>query len=477
MIGRTLAHYEILEKIGEGGMGEVYRARDTKLDRDVALKILPAAMASDPARLRRFEREAKTVAGLNHPHIVTLYSIEAADGVRFLTMELIQGRSVADLLPPDGFPLPRVLDLGIAVADALAAAHARSVAHRDIKPANVMVTADGRVKVLDFGLAKPIESAPGDDTATRAQPLTVDGAVIGTVPYMSPEQLRGREVDHRSDIFSLGVLLYELCTGHRPFRGDTQADVMSSILTASPPELARVKPDHPCRLGSVVERCLQKDPSGRYAAATEVRDELAALRAELESGRTVATGASTPSPDRTPRVASSRRRPALIGVAVLALALLGLWAGLRSRDRAASDSVPKTIAVLPFENLSPQDSSDFFSTGIYEDVITALGSLHDLKVISRTSVAVAMEEADTPREIGHRLDARYVVEGSVRRFENQVRVTAQLVDAATEQSLWSSTYDRELRDVLAVQASIAQDIAATLRTTLQPAEAAKLRDV
>ena len=246
MIGKSLSHYEILDLLGKGGMGEVYRARDTTLKREVALKILPAEMAADPDRLERFQREAETVAGLSHPHIVTVYSVEEAEGVRFLTMELVEGQGLDQLVPAEGLDLAKVFEIGIAVADALGAAHAKGIIHRDLKPANVMVTTDGRVKVLDFGLAKyALGGSALGDSATQALPLTGEGSVLGTVPYMSPEQLRGLELDQRSDIFSLGVVLYELATGNRPFGGATNADITSSILKEAPPLANELKPDLP----------------------------------------------------------------------------------------------------------------------------------------------------------------------------------------------------------------------------------------
>ncbi len=330
MIGKTLAHYEIVQKIGAGGMGEVYRATDTKLHRDVAIKILPAELASDPARLKRFEREAKTVAGLNHPHIVTLFSVEEQEGVHFLTMELVEGQGLDEALASDGLPLSRVLDVGIGVADALCAAHKKGVVHRDIKPANVMITADDRVKVLDFGLAKPIETKSFDDLATQAQPLTVEGAIVGTVPYMSPEQLRGQEVDHRTDLFSLGVLLYELTTGRRPFGGATNADVMSSILTERPAGVSQLKPDLPRQLGSIIGRCLEKAPEDRYASAADVRDELRTLRAEVESGRAVRGDELS-----IIRRGGARRKIFAITAAVL---ILGTLAFLQFRERSSPEA-------------------------------------------------------------------------------------------------------------------------------------------
>ncbi|HET6462395.1 MAG TPA: serine/threonine-protein kinase, partial [Candidatus Krumholzibacteria bacterium] len=253
MIGKTLGHYRIDVLIGRGGMGEVYRARDTRLDRDVALKILPAGMASDPARLERFEREAKTVAGLNHPNIVTLHSVEEHDGIRFITMELVEGQALDGVITSDGLPLARVFEVGVAVAGALAAAHEKGVVHRDLKPANVMIAKDGHVKVLDFGLAKLTETPSSREQAvTQVSPLTTDGAIMGTVPYMSPEQLRGENVDHRSDIFSLGIMLYEMTAGTRPFTGKSNSDVTSAILRDAPAPITQVKAGIPVHLGRII---------------------------------------------------------------------------------------------------------------------------------------------------------------------------------------------------------------------------------
>ena len=275
MLDRTLGPYQIIELLGRGGMGEVYRAHDRRLGRDVALKVLPADVADRPARLERFEREARTVAGLNHPNVVTLFSVEEHDGIRFLTMELVEGRTLDALTPADGLPVDRVIEIGAAVADALVAAHAQGLVHRDLKPANVMVTDDGRVKVLDFGLAKLADpdSGTGDD-ATRVMELTREGAIVGTVPYMSPEQLRGLPVDARSDVFSLGVVLYEITTGRRPFRGASDVDVMSAILKDATPSISDSRADVPGHLESIVARCLAQEPGDRYPSARAVRDAL-----------------------------------------------------------------------------------------------------------------------------------------------------------------------------------------------------------
>lgn len=290
MIGKHLGHYEILEKIGEGGMGEVYRAHDTKLDRDVAIKTLSGAVARSDERLARFQREAKAIAALNHPNIVTIYSVEEIDEVLFLSMELIEGETLSRLIGKDGLPLDKFFELAIALADALAAAHSQGVTHRDIKPSNIIVGKDGRLKVLDFGLAK-LRGLTADSsqimelpTVAAEEPVTAKGEVLGTAMYMSPEQAEGKALDHRSDIFSLGVVLYEMATGARPFHGDTPASLISSILRDDPPSISEMNRRLPRHLGRIVKRCLAKDVQRRFQTALDVRNELAGLKGEWESG-------------------------------------------------------------------------------------------------------------------------------------------------------------------------------------------------
>jgi len=470
MVGKALGHYQIVALLGEGGMGEVYRARDARLGRDVALKVLPAGMASDPARLERFRREAQTVASLNHPHIVTIYSVEEAAGVSFLTMELVEGRRLDELLTADGLPLASLLDIGAAVADALGAAHAKGIVHRDLKPANLMVNRDGRVKVLDFGLARSAATPVSDQTVTQVAPITTVGTVVGTVPYMSPEQLRGRPVDHRSDIFSLGILLYELAAGHRPFGGASDPDVISSILRDTPRDLSALRPDLPPRLGRIIARCLEKEPDRRYSAAEEIREELHALRAEVAAGTSGAPAVFATVPAR----AAARRWGRWIGgVAALAVvaAALFLWLG---RDRAALPPATagvaaggaRTIAVLPFVNMSPDPDQEYFSDGISEELLNLLARVRELRVAARTSSFSFRGQNLEVREIAKRLDVAYVLEGSVRRSGNQVRVTAQLIQAADGFHVWSAAYDRELDDIFAIQDEIAADVVKQLRITL-----------
>ncbi len=290
MIGQTLAHYKITAKLGEGGMGEVYRAEDTQLGREVAIKVLPAAFSQDPERLARFEREAKAIAALNHPNIITIHGVEEAAGRRFLIMEKVDGKSLDRRLPRHGFALEDLLDIAIPMADALAATHDQGIIHRDLKPANVMVTSKGRVKLLDFGLAKlteaPAEREPpgGEDDDTQTALLTREGTVVGTAPYMSPEQLRGHEIDTRSDVFSLGTMLYEMATGRRPFQGASSMDLAFSILEDQPPSIVEVREDLPRQLGRIVESCLEKQPDSRFQTARDVHNQLKVLQRETRGG-------------------------------------------------------------------------------------------------------------------------------------------------------------------------------------------------
>ncbi len=345
MIGQTLSHYRILETLGIGGMGEVYRAEDTKLGRRVALKILPKAMAEDPERLERFQREAKVIASINHPNIVTLYSVEEADGLQFLTMELVEGEDLEISLPEEGLPLAKIFDIAIPLADALVAAHEKGIVHRDLKPANVMVTKDGRVKVLDFGLAKlglesPIPLGEEDETALAptSSTLTGDGTIMGTAPYMAPEQLEGLPVDHRADIFSFGVLMYELASGRRPFQGTSSIATATSILRDTPQPISEIKQSLPRHFGRIIETCLEKNPEQRYQSAKDLRNSLQSLRRETESGLSSGIHSELATPAelaaRSEPVAQEPYRRSMKGLfigAAVVIALIGLFFVLRSR--------------------------------------------------------------------------------------------------------------------------------------------------
>ena len=434
MIGKTVSHYKITGKLGSGGMGEVYEAEDTELRRKVALKVLPEELASDPERLERFKREARAVAALNHPNIVTLHSVEEADGHHFLTMELVEGESLDAAIPDGGFDLDRIFELAVPVADALAAAHDKGVVHRDLKPANVMVGSDGRVKIVDFGLAKLWEAELGtEETALETEGLTKEGVAMGTAPYMSPEQLQGVEVDHRSDLFSLGILLFEMTTGRRPFKGKSSIELASSILKDSPDSVTDVREGVPRHLGRIIKRCLEKDPELRYQSAKDVRNELTGLEEEVRSGEVpLSTGAMPVTQVPAESAAHSvQEKPSgrpgwLIPAAIVAVAVIALlfWV-MRGKDAAAPESQPvateavvaepefKKIVVFPFDNLGAAED-EYFAAGMTEEISTRLAASSDLGVISRNSAIQYDRTGKTLKEIGQDLGVGYVLEGTVR---------------------------------------------------------------
>jgi len=415
--GQKLGPYEIMSPLGSGGMGEVHRARDPRLGREVAIKVLPEGVASTPERLARFEREARAVAGLNHPNIVVLHSIEDADGIRFITMEMVDGDNLASLVAPGGLPLPKLLELTIPLAEALGAAHERGVVHRDLKPANVMVTREGRIKVLDFGLAKLTSAADsdstGDSSLTRTAPVTADGAILGTLPYMAPEQIRGEAVDARTDLFSFGVLLFELATGVRPFRGSNVADLTSSILRDPAPRLGSSRADLPGEFGRLIERCLDKDVKTRLRSAREAADALRGLQR---------------APER------------------------------RAAPRADSNLI-RSLVVLPLENVARDGTQEYFVDGMTEALISDLSRLKGLRVISRTSAMRYKGLHKALAEIARELDVDAVLEGSALLLGERVRISVSLVAARRDETLWSERYDRQLADVLDLQNEVAQKVA------------------
>jgi serine/threonine protein kinase len=406
-------------------MGEVYRAEDTKLKRQVALKVLPADFAGDQERLERFQREAETLAALDHPNIVTIHSVEEADGLHYLTMQLVEGETLTERIPAAGMPLESIIRIAISLADALAAAHQRGVVHRDLKPGNVIVTSDDGVKILDFGLAKlerPIEGV--DPRRATTQLMTGEGAVVGTLPYMAPEQVRGEEADARSDIFALGIMLYEMTTGRRPFRGKTGADLITSLLRETPPQVGELRPGLPNDLGRIVRRCLEKEPARRFQTALDVRNELEYLQREASDPAQIA--------DHRPKKIES-------------------------------------LAVLPLVDLSGS-AEEYFTDGFTEALITHLARLEAVKVISRTSVMQYKGSEQPLPQIARELGVQAVVEGSVLRAGNRVRVTAQLIEAQSDHNLWAESFDRSLRDVLDLQAEIARAIAREIQGVLTPQE-------
>ncbi|MFQ5670011.1 MAG: protein kinase [Acidobacteriota bacterium] len=418
MIGKTVSHYRILEPLGEGGMGAVYVAEDTHLNRKVALKALREEMASSPGRIERFRREAQAVAALNHPNIVTIYSIEEAPQGHFITMELVEGKGLDQIITGDGLSAEKMLEIVQPLVRALVAAHGRGITHRDLKPANVMVTEDRVVKILDFGLAKLHSTGDsGEHTELPTQTLTQVGAVVGTIPYMSPEQVQGKPVDHRTDIFSLGVILYEMATGRRPFSGETTADVASAILRDAPQPIRETRPDLPDHFGRIILRCLEKEPELRYQSAADIQTALSKIGESVQDKK----GHGHPS-----------------------------------------------VAVLPFLDMSPEKDQDYFCEGLAEELINALVGVEGLQVASRTSAFRFKGAQSDIREIGRRLGVSTVLEGSVRKAGSQVRIGVQLVNIEDGYHLWSNRYDRELKDVFAIQDEIAQKIVEALQVTLTP---------
>ena len=407
--GAKLGPYKILSALGVGGMGEVYRATDTKLGRDVALKVLPAEMVCNSERLARFQREARAVASLNHPPIVTLYSVEESDGVPFLTMEYVPGESLDRRIPPGGLQVSQMIEIARALAEALVAAHEKGIIHRDLKPANIMLTPESRVKILDFGLAKETGSTKPDD-ATVDQ--TQVGSIVGTPAYMSPEQVLGRAVDVRTDIFSLGLVLHEMATGRRAFQATTSAELVSAVLRDTPPVVTDVRPELPAELGRLIRRCIEKDPQHRWQTARDVANELR----DLEQVRRQIVA---PAPDRS----------------------------------------GPSVAVMPFQNLSPDPEGEYFSDGLAEEILNALSQVEGLTVAARASSFYFKGKTTEMAEIASRLRVANVLQGSVRRSGNRVRVTVQLVDLRNGFQLWSERYDRQMEDIFAIQDEIARGIA------------------
>ena len=468
MIGRTLAHYRITAKIGAGGMGDVYRATDTKLGRDVALKILPEAVASDRDRLDRFRREAMALAAVDHPGIVTVYSVEEAEGVHFLTMQLVEGEPLDRLIPDHGMAPDRLLAIACQLADALSVAHERGIVHRDLKPGNIMVTGDGRVKILDFGLAK-MSAAPSGEGFKRDMPtlaMTRAGTILGTMPYMSPEQASGRAVDPRSDIFSLGVVLYEMATGRLPFSDREPAQLLAAILTRDPKPPRELNGDVSSGLEAIILKSLEKDPERRHPSAGALGGDLRRLSEPEASPETIRPG-------------STRRWLLLAGGVLLVTALLVVVGngvgGLRGRLSGAGGG-PKirSLAVLPLENLSADPEQDYFAAGMTEELTTDLARIGALKVISRTSMRRYKGSRKSVPQIARELGVDAIVEGSVLREGDRVRINAQLIDAKSDRGLWADSYERELRSVLSLQGEIAGAVARSVRVALTPAESSRL---
>ncbi|HVT05708.1 MAG TPA: protein kinase [Thermoanaerobaculia bacterium] len=435
IIGTTISHYRVKSKLGSGGMGVVYEAEDTMLGRNVALKFLPAEMAQDAMLLERFQREARAASALNHPAICTVYAIDQHDGQHFIAMELLEGETLAERIRRGAFDIALLLDVGIQLADALESAHAKGIVHRDVKPANIFINTRGQTKILDFGLAKIDRGLAANHqsegpTAMRDE-LTKAGTAIGTVSYMSPEQARAQLTDARTDIFSLGVVLYQMATGALPFQGDTSAVIFDNILNNDPPPAHQINPALPAELTRILGKALEKDRTLRYQSATDLKTDLLRLKRDIDSGGRKVSDSS------------------------------------ESRKVAARQ---KSIAVLYFENLSGVKEDEYLRDGITEDIVTELSKIKGLQIFSRATVLAYRDKTVTPAAIGQQINAAYVLTGSLRRAGARLRINAQLVDTHTDFPLWSERYDREMKDVFEVQDEIARSIAEALRITLTPQE-------
>ncbi len=462
LVGQTIGHYKILERIGTGGMGEVYLATDIKAGRKAALKLLPMRFTGDAERLKRFQQEARAVVGLNHPNILTVYETGEDHSAHYIASELIEGETLRQRLVRGRMQLIEAVDVAIQVASALAAAHETGIVHRDIKPENIMLRRDGYVKVLDFGIAK---------LAEQEVPVTIptDEALLGTVRYMSPEQARGAPVDKRTDIWSLGVVLYEMITGHAPFTGDTPREVMTSILGTEPPPLTSYIMQTPAQLQQIVSKSLCKEREGRYQSAHELLEALKSLRRGMEFKAELERSTAAPSWLRWTR--SPIAVALLLCVAVVALVLPFFW----HRNLTTNPILEKSIAVLPFENFSDNKENSYFAAGIQDDVLTSLAQIHDLKVISRTSVMAYQKPGGrNMREISQALGVANVLEGSVRRTGKRVLVNVQLIDARNDRHIWAERYDRAVADSIGLQGELATQIATALKAKLAPEERARL---
>jgi len=472
--GSRLGPYDVVSALGAGGMGEVYRAKDTRLGRDVAIKVLPTEFAADPDRLRRFEQEAQAVAALNHPNIVALYDVGTYEGSPYLVSELLEGESLRQRLAVAPLPPPKAMELAVQIAQGLAAAHEKGIIHRDLKPENLFITKDGQAKILDFGVAKLL---PKREPAERSVAPTMlggtdPGIVMGTAGYMSPEQVRGLQVDHRSDIFSFGCVLYEMVTGRRAFGGATAADTMAAILTEEPPGPSGIHQTIPLPLSRVIAHCLEKQPEERSQSARDLAFELRAILAD--------TGPAKPATITT----STRRRRfvglALAGVAVL-VAVGVLVLKLKPAGPSARAAGPPKIVVLPFENLGPPEDA-YFASGMAEEITSRLANVQGLGVISRTSAVEYNRKGKTIRQIGSDLGVDYVLEGSVRwdrgaDRESRVRITPQLIRVADDTHVWSDRYERVLADIFAIQSEVAENAVKAMGITLLPREQSALQRV
>jgi serine/threonine-protein kinase len=464
MIGTTLSHFRITDKLGEGGMGEVWLAEDIRLGRKVALKILPPARAESEDRRRRFEDEARAASALNHPGIAHIYDVGEADGIHFIAMEHVDGESLDHRIARAPLTTSEIVDFGAWLADALAAAHGQGVTHRDIKPSNLMIDGEGRLKVLDFGLAKlrPAFGEGGGEETT--QTMTQPGVVMGTVQYMSPEQALGKETDHRSDIFSTGVVLYQMATGKLPFSGSTPTETITEIVRSEPRPVSDLSPVTPPELERIIRKCMEKDPARRFQSTRELEVDLSNLKRDTESGVTVTV---------SDRKAPSRAAVVGIVAAAVLMVLVG-FVLIRSDLWLSGNDTIESIAVLPFENGTGDEESEYLCDGLTESLINTLSQIPELKVISRRSAWTFKDSTEDPQTIGRKLGVEALLMGRLVQRGTQLAVSAELVDVADNHQLWGGRFNREQADVLTIEEELTKTIAQTLKIELSPDTAENL---